>query len=199
MLTGLLILILSMLPCTRLVPWLDGMDMPRDASPRRSEQPQTNDGNPEAYDGTWDVVILNWVKPATTPLTGKALAHATLRMGGHYLMVEVSGQLGGRPIEGLFVQGLSGPEGTPGAIWIDNLSCHPNILQATPGQEGFSWTTPWSFPGAEHLKSDTFRTVRISEGNYLFQRFRTLPDGSCFKTLECQCERRPPRPHPPNK
>jgi len=141
------------------------------------------------YRGTWSVAILFWNQPAGAPLSGRALAQATPRLNGRYLISDVSGQVGSHAFEGTLIQSLQQETQTINAIWMDSFSSHPRTFQGVPESDGFSWTTPWSFPGAPQNSTDKGRSIWIREGEYLFQLFRMLPDGSCFKLLECRFSR----------
>jgi len=146
----------------------------------------------EPFVGRFTTTSRMWMKPGEAPQESTGSAEHTWVLGGRFLKMDVRGDLGGQPFEGLGYLGYDNIRGEYTAAWLDNMNT--GITRASgqfdPGTKQYTESGTFSCP----LTGEKDRRFRgewkvIDNDSLSYTMYNPGPDGKEVKGMEISYKR----------
>jgi hypothetical protein len=146
----------------------------------------------EPFVGRFRTTSRMWMTPDAAPQESTGLADHTWVLGGRFLKMDVRGDMGGHPFEGLGYLGYDNILGEYTAVWLDNMST--GITRAS-GQldpvtkiytEGGTFSCPITGEKERRFRGEW----KVIDGDTLsYTMYNPSPDGTDVKAIEISYKR----------
>jgi hypothetical protein len=146
----------------------------------------------EPFVGRFTTTSRMWMKPGEAPQESTGLAEHTWVLGGRFLRMDVRGEFGGQPFDGLGYLGYDNIRGEYTAVWLDNMNT--GIMRASgqfdPGTKQYTESGTFSCP----LTGEKDRPFRgewkvIDTDTLSYTMYSSGPDGKEVKGMEISYKR----------
>jgi len=146
----------------------------------------------EPFVGHFTTTSRMWMKPGEAPQESTGYAEHTWVLGGRFLRMDVRGDMGGQPFEGLGYLGYDNIRGEYTAVWLDNMST--GVVRASgqfdPGTKQYTESGTFSCP----LTGEKDRPFRgewkvIDNDSLAYTMYNPGPDGKEVKGMEISYKR----------
>ncbi len=146
----------------------------------------------EPFVGRFTTTSRMWMKPGEAPQESTGSAEHTWVLGGRFLRMDVRGDFGGQPFEGLGYLGYDNIRGEYTAVWLDNMNT--GIMRASgqfdPETKKYTESGTFSCP----LTSEKDRPFRgewkvIDNDSLSYTMYNPGPDGKEVKGMEISYRR----------
>ena len=93
----------------------------------------------EAFVGTWDVEVKNWMNgPKGEPTVSKGSAEYKMALGGRFLQQEFTGDMMGQQMSGVGYTGYDNTKKKYVSFWIDNMGTAMSMMEGSMDRAGKS-------------------------------------------------------------
>jgi hypothetical protein len=146
----------------------------------------------EPFVGRFTTTSRMWMKPGEAPQESTGSAEHTWVLGGRFLRMDVRGEFGGQPFDGLGYLGYDNIRGEYTAVWLDNMNT--GIMRASgqfdPGTKQYTESGTFSCP----LTGEKDRPFRgewkvIDTDTLSYTMYSSGPDGKEVKGMEISYKR----------
>lgn len=147
----------------------------------------------EVMVGEWSMGVHFWSAPDTEPEVSNASASSSWLLGERFVQTVFTGEIQGRPFEGLRIEGFDEAAEEFVTTWRDNRGTHTLVFrgQCDSGCRLRTMTAELTDPGSQLKLQVKAVTTLVDENSYTYESFIVTPSGSEFKNLELVATRRP--------
>lgn len=133
-----------------------------------------------------------WLKPGEAPQEANGSAEHTWVLGGRFLRMDVRGDMGGQPFQGLGYLGYDNIRGEYAAVWLDSMNT--GIMRTSgafdPGTQQYTESGTFSCP----LTGEKDRPFRgewkvLDNDSLAYTMYSPGPDGKEVKGMEISYKR----------
>jgi len=143
--------------------------------------------------GEWNLTV-KWAMDPSQPMQEtKSTSVVTSLMDGRYCQEVSSGEMMGKPFNGMGITGYDNVLNKYVSIWIDNMGTGIMTSEGTADASGkiVNWTGQSSDPMTGKLARLRMVTRFVDDDHHVFEMYARSPDGKQeFKTMEITYERK---------
>ena len=157
----------------------------------KASSPGPNHERLQKLAGEWSLTVRWTWDPSQAMQETKSTAVITSLMDGRYSQEQTSGEMQGKPFQGMGLTGYDNVLKKYVSVWIDNMGTGIMSSQGTPDATGsiVNWTGESSDPMTG--KTSKFRMVTRfqDDDHHVFEMYIKSPEGKEYKTMEIAYER----------
>jgi uncharacterized protein DUF1579 len=142
--------------------------------------------------GDWNLTV-KWTWDPSQPMqTSNSTATITTLMDGRYYQEQTSGEMMGKPFQGMGLTGYDNVLKRYESVWIDNAGTGIMRSQGMPDASGnvVNWTGESSDPMTGKMAKYRMVTRFADDNHYTFEMYIKDPAGKEYKTMEIAYERK---------
>ena len=140
----------------------------------------------EKFAGEWTTVGKMWMKPGDPPIEMNGDSSAEMVLGGRFLKSGYNGNMMGQMFNGINFIGYDNFRKEFVSMWMDSTSTAMYMSNGTLDESGKVRTDTglWDDPAVGGKMKVRQVTKVISDDEFAFEMYMTMPDGKEFKSME---------------
>ena len=141
--------------------------------------------------GSWNLTVKWTWDPAQPMQETKSTSTMTTVMDGRYCQEQATGEMMGRPFNGMGLTGYDNVLKKYVSVWIDNMGTGIMSSQGTPDASGsvVNWIGENSDPMTGKTSKVRMVTRFLDDNHHVFEMYIKDPAGKEYKTMEIAYER----------
>jgi hypothetical protein len=137
--------------------------------------------------GKWQTETKMWFDPQSAPLVSKGICEYKLMLGGRFLLQELSGELNGKPFQGMGITGYDKFKKQYTSTWVDSFSTGIFSSLGTADANGkvitFIGEMDEPLTGEKNKKIRSLDRV-IDNNKHIFEMYDNIPGVGEVKVVE---------------
>jgi hypothetical protein len=154
--------------------------------------PGPNHERLKKLEGEWNLTVQWTWDPSQTMQESKGTSSITTLMDGRYSQELSSGEMMGKPFQGMGLTGYDNVLKKYVSVWIDNSGTGIMSSQGTPDATGnvVNWTGESSDPATGKMSRIRMVTRFVDDNHHVYEMYMKGPDGKEFKSMAIAYERK---------
>lgn len=144
----------------------------------------------ESLTGEWTTRTKGWMEPGQAPVEGTGTCRQKMILGGRYLQQEYTGEMMGKPFEGVNLLGYDNFTEKYQSVWIDSMSTGIYFFEGYASPDGKTITQESRYDDPVRGPMTWRSVTRIVDGDTMeYEMFTTPEGGSEEKMMEMTVSR----------
>lgn len=142
--------------------------------------------------GDWNLTVKWTMDPSQPMQETKSTSTITTLLDGRYCQEQTTGEMMGKPFQGMGLTGYDNVLKKYVGVWIDNMGTGIMSTQGTPDASGnvINWTGESSDPATGKMMKSREVTRYLDDDHHVFEMYTKGPDGKEYKAMEITYERK---------